>query len=486
MIIASIKEQCEADVNLEDELNEEEDQTFTSIEASDWTTTRNEHLKKITDPAKKIVEVVPRASAESTPLTGRWVDSCGDDGVFKSRWTTHGFKQELNGTETHHSGTPATAHIKALLIDAALQGYVAALGDCSGAFYQAPLQERVWLEAPPEANLPEGYAWRALCAFPGLKGAPRAWEDHSANVLAQLGMDRSKYDGCVFWARPKATKAGKHVDDFVVTGPQEPVEELLKVMKDRPNLRDIIRLYREGDEGTLLSMNVRKIEGGYAVKGKDSLIVDAAEILHLEGANTVRTPENTNEKWGPEDDIPLGIGPHRDYRTCVGKLLHLAKHRSDIQHGVGVLSQKLSKPTLMDQKRLKKMARYLVGARGVYLKLVPDPRAAPVDTYVDADWADSRTGRRSTSGGAILYHGCPSLTWARRQAVYAPSSAESELYAIGTGSVESIGFAQLLHEWGEEVVPRIHSDSQSALAVCKRRGPGKMKHVELKLLAVQQ
>jgi len=316
MIIASIKEQCEADVNLEDELNEEEDQTFTSIEASDWTTTRNEHLKKITDPAKKIVEVVPRASAESTPLTGRWVDSCGDDGVFKSRWTTHGFKQELNGTETHHSGTPATAHIKALLIDAALQGYVAALGDCSGAFYQAPLQERVWLEAPPEANLPEGYAWRALCAFPGLKGAPRAWEDHSANVLAQLGMDRSKYDGCVFWARPKATKAGKHVDDFVVTGPQEPVEELLKVMKDRPNLRDIIRLYREGDEGTLLSMNVRKIEGGYAVKGKDSLIVDAAEILHLEGANTVRTPENTNEKWGPEDDIPLGIGPHRDYRTC--------------------------------------------------------------------------------------------------------------------------------------------------------------------------
>eukprot|EP00811_Abedinium_folium_P002124 NODE_11947_length_1256_cov_2.597874.p2 GENE.NODE_11947_length_1256_cov_2.597874~~NODE_11947_length_1256_cov_2.597874.p2 ORF type:complete len:146 (+),score=32.61 NODE_11947_length_1256_cov_2.597874:387-824(+) len=62
--------------------------------------------------------------------------------------------------------------------------------------------------------------------------------------------------------------------------------------------------------------------------------------------------------------------------------------------------------------------------------------------YVDADWSDKWTDTRSTSGGAIRYYGCTLLTWARRQATRALSSAESELYELGTGSIEALGIAQ--------------------------------------------
>ena len=70
-------------------------------------------------------------------------------------------------------------HLKMMLLDAAKKGNVAAIGDCSGAFYQAPLDptgenEKVYIEPPPEAGLGPDVVWEAVSAFPGLKGAPKA------------------------------------------------------------------------------------------------------------------------------------------------------------------------------------------------------------------------------------------------------------------------------------------------------------------------
>lgn len=66
------------------------------------------------------------------------------------------------------------------------------------------------------------------------------------------------------------------------------------------------------------------------------------------------------------------------------------------------------------------------------------------------------------------------------------SSVESELYAIGLGAFEALGMATLLSEWREPTVPTLCSDSSSALHIVKKRGFGRMKHVELRFLALQQ
>ena len=85
----------------------------------------------------------------------------------------------------------------------------------------------------------------------------------------------------------------------------------------------------------------------------------------------------------------------------------------------------------------------------------------------------------------MRYRGCTVASWSRRQACVALSTAESELYALGFGAMEALGFATMLKEWGEGAVPKLYSDSSSALHVVKKRGPGRMKHVELRLLALQ-
>ena len=282
-------------------------------------------------------------------------------------------------------------------------------------------------------------------------------------------------------------KAGRHADDFLVAGPRESVDELLAEMGNQLKLSDVVKLYNTGDEGTFLSMQIRKIEGGYTIKGKTSLIEDVLVELGLETAKPSLVPETKNEIRQKDDDELLSSAGHSTYRTCVGKLLQLSSHRPDIQHGVGALSRGMAAPTQRDQRRLKKMARYLAGTRDVEMVLKPDKQTKQIiQCYTDADWADDKDDRISISGGVLKYYGCTVLSWARRQGCVALSSAESELYALGSGAAEALGLASLISEWHENVTPVLASDSSSALHIVKKRGPGKMKHIEIRFLALQQ
>ena len=132
-----------------------------------------------------------------------------------------------------NSGKPKTQliHLKKMLVEAALKGHVAAIGDCREDFHQSPLKPdgtecQVWIESPPEVELGPDFIREAVSAFPGLKGAPRAWDTYNANVLtSSMEMEQSRYDGCLFYRlEPRREhieeKAGRHIDDFLLTGPE--------------------------------------------------------------------------------------------------------------------------------------------------------------------------------------------------------------------------------------------------------------------------
>ena len=193
-----------------------------------------------------------------------------DDGARTARWTTRGYEQTPNGNEDFFSATQATMHLKMMLVEAALEGHVAAIGDCSGAFYQSPpnpdaTESKVWIGPLPEAELGPDSILEAVSAFPNLKGAPRAWDTYSANVLTNsMQMEQSQYDGSFFYRLEPSgesieEKAGRHINDFLVTGPKPNVERFLEQARDKLNMQDAVRLYKTGDEGGLMAMNLRKL-----------------------------------------------------------------------------------------------------------------------------------------------------------------------------------------------------------------------------------
>ena len=75
--------------------------------------------------------------------------------------------------------------------------------------------------------------------------------------------------------------------------------------------------------------------------------------------------------------------------------------------------------------------------------------------------------------------------WSSNQQVVALSSGEAEFYGIVKGSSNALGITGMLRDMGIEAGVEINTDSSAAKGMANRRGLGKVRHIELTELWVQ-
>ena len=85
----------------------------------------------------------------------------------------------------------------------------------------------------------------------------------------------------------------------------------------------------------------------------------------------------------------------------------------------------------------------------------------------------------------MWYRGCVIHYWSRTQPVIALSTCGAELLAVSAGAVEGRYIQNVLAELSRKAIIRIYSDSSSARAVVMRRGPGRLRHMEIRHLWLQ-
>ena len=66
------------------------------------------------------------------------------------------------------------------------------------------------------------------------------------------------------------------------------------------------------------------------------------------------------------------------------------------------------------------------------------------------------------------------------------SSGEAELEAAVKTSTEILGVLQLMKDWGIELEGNMMVDSAAAIGVVSRRGSGKLRHVKVGMLWIQE
>ena len=66
------------------------------------------------------------------------------------------------------------------------------------------------------------------------------------------------------------------------------------------------------------------------------------------------------------------------------------------------------------------------------------------------------------------------------------SLAEAEYYALVRAAVEGLGFQSLLADLGWEANVRVHVDSSAAKSVAFRVGLGRVRHLKVKFLWLQE
>jgi hypothetical protein len=238
--------------------------------------------------------------------------------------------------------------------------------------------------------------------------------------------------------------------------------------------RVLNRVIRVGGEGWEYEPDQRHAE----------LIVEG---MGLTDAKEVSTPGEDEKKWEEEEnDKKLESIEATKFRRVAARANYLAADRVDIMYAVKEICREMAAPTIGGKRKLKRLARYLKGRPRATLKYEGQGREGVIEGFTDSDWAGCRRTGKSTSGGVLMIGGHFIKGWSRTQNSVTLSSAEAELVALCKLSAELLGVMSMARDWRDIFTGDVFADSSAALAITKRKGSGKLRHINVGLLWVQQ
>ena len=237
-----------------------------------------------------------------------------------------------------------------------------------------------------------------------------------------------------------------YVDDIILVGVPEETERVFADICERMRMREVGRLSQVGDFGKFLGREVKKIDGGYALRGSETLIDELVRRTGVQSGHAVGTPAVKYSGKEIARSEELEGAEATAYRGVAGLAIHLGHDRIDVQYAAKEAARSMSHPHQCDWWRVKRLSKYLHHHRSVWQKFVCSDDPLQIEVTVDADWAGDAETRRSTSGGVLALSGVCVSTWSRTQGCVALSSAEAEYMALVLGAQAGLQLSHLLAE----------------------------------------
>ena len=441
----------------------------------------------------EVFEKVPEKIAYDDPnaiiVGSRWVRIRKADGRTKCRLVA----QQINHGEKMDTYAATASSVGARLLLAIAterrrrgEHCTLVMGDVSTAFLHASWRsKRPTFIVPPASEAEEGVLWKVKKALYGLRESPRLFQEFLSDVAENHGWVRLRTDPQLF-CHASGALMSVFADDILLLIPNNMEDEIKRTL-------DIDMKIKWGEYISknwvrYLGKEWKEISGGHVVRVPLKYWASLFEEAGLENARPTTTPMDLAMK---EDSSSPRLDPaeHAKFRRWVGKVLYTTQVRPDISYAIKELARNVAAPTQQHMRRMQHLLRYIKGTQDYVLKLGDGIKGADADevtVLVDANWAEAPS-RRSTSGGCVYYNGYLLLTYSRTQPVVALSTCEAELLALCTGTSEGKFVVSILHEMGvEDAHLRILSDSSAARAVVIRRGPGRMKHLDIRYLWMQE
>ncbi len=360
------------------------------------------------------------------------------------------------------------------------------VNDIRRAYFHAPALREVYIELPHEDERREkGYVGILRKSLYGTRDAALNWQVTYSNHLKKIGFKQCVFSPCVFRHDTRKIYCMVHGDDYLSVGAEteliwmkteleQEFEVKTEIIGPTPQqakeLKVLNRIIRYGEHSIQYEPDPRHAE----------LIISE---MGMSTANPVSTPGQN------DDDDNEGVRDETTdtaYRAIAARANYLAIDRPDIQYTTKEICKAMSAPTSKDWDKLKRIARYLIGKPRIIQHYTYQPEQYEGTIYTDANWAGCRKTRRSTSAGCVMIGRHCLKTWSKTQSTIATSSAESELYAATRGTQEGMGINTILGELGKQVKFKLLCDASAAIAIMQRQGIGKMKHVSVQWLWIQQ
>ncbi len=432
-------------------------------------------------------------------VTTKWLDvNKGDDSEANYRSRLVGRELKLDNRLDLFAATPP---LEALRLVCAIcannqtsdKPYRILSVDVRRAYFYAKVNRPVFIEIPAEDRVPgdEGMVAKLNLSLYGTRDAAQNWAAEYTKYLRAIGFQTGRATPCSFKHASRELYVTVHGDAFTITGPNEDLRWLEEQLKKKYDIKTSY-LGPESEhnkEIRVLNRTLRWTDDGIEYEPDRRHAELIIKDMEVSGAKPMATPgvSETKEETDGYDDSPELVGSEATaYHGLAVRLHYLAMDRPDLQVSAKEISKKMAKPRAADWSKLKRLARYLVGAPRMVQKFPWQEAPDRLETYTDSDWAGDRKSWKSTSVGAVTWGRHTIKTWSSTQQVIAMPSGEAELYALVKRAAQSYGIMAMLADFGLAVSTTVCTDASAALGMVHRMGLGKTRHIDVQYLWVQK
>ena len=470
------------------------EEALNSPQREDWLKATNAELTSLF--AKGTFDIIDTPPGVR-PIGCKWVfkrkyDAFGFLTKYKVRLVAKGFLQKF-GLDYFDVFSPVSkmTTLRVLLSFAAANDLELKQIDVATAFLNGQLEEKVFVQIPP--GLTSTYPSKCLHlrkAIYGLKQAPRVWWLNLSSTLTSHGFTPSLADTCLFY------RQGKHglvlmlvyVDDVLVAGHNDDVNEALKVITDNYECSEI------EDARSFLGMAITRDRSAGTLTLSQPTYVD--EVAKKHNFDTKETYKRSIPISDIKPDFKAGdpLPPDNEYASLVGSLLYLANcTRPDISFAVNTLARHLRSPCTNHMGLAKQLLRYCLSSKHLGLTygkpLSPDPhKSLALIGYSDSDYSNftlpepgETLTRRSVTGFVFLANGTPVSWQSKKQVTVSRSTDEAEYQAMATTASQALWLRKLLAEI-EKPARKLTIFCDNTAALSHVHNPGsinKTKHVDV-------
>ena len=409
-------------------------------------------------------------------------------------------KARLVGQELSDGGhpdelyCPTPRHVahRLVLAQALRRKWPVRVGDVKTAFLHAMLEGRPVFVIPPpteEGTEDKNFLWRLNRALYGLRASPKRFSEFFAKAVSKTGWRRLPGEPQLYYNRKySGAVLAVHTDDILFTADGAIVDRIQEELSKEMTIKWKGQL--DSTWKRFLGLEWRRcVDDSSQCRVPEKYCQGLLTEWRLERCKASWTPFCPVSKKELDEDWPIvNQQAHARYRRTVGQLMWMINARPDLAYCFKELARRCSKPTQWDEHRIKRCLKYVKRTLHDVLEVRIDRECTPekLTIVTDSSWA-SAVDRRSTSGGAIFWCGILLHSWSKTQPTVAMSSCEAEVIAMTLAVQEGRYLQQVLEEILEKKISlEAHSDASSAISFARRRGTGRMRHIDIKEMWLQE
>lgn len=415
------------------------------------------------------------------------------DPRYKARLVACGYAQ-LFGVDFLDTYAPVVKHysIRLVLALVAQKDLHMIQLDIKTAFLYGELEEELYLAQPEGYKIPGKEDWVCRLRKPlyGLKQASRCWYRKFNDAILQLGFVQCLHDSCVYYRiipEKEYTIMVIYVDDGLICSSNPNVlTEIVDFLKTHFKVRSL-------PANRFVGIDITRDRPNRTLSiSQPDFIMSLLKRYNMEECFPVSIPANPiirlTPSMSPKTEEERQMMKKIPYRECIGSLMYLmGMTRPDIALAVNQASAFVQDPGAEHWDAVKKIMAYLLKTINYGICYGANSDHSLLG-FTDADFANDKVARKSTTGVLFIFNGGPVSWGSRRQRATAISTMDAEFYAASEGTRESIWLKSLLLELGVDVGRvLIRCDSNCALSLINDgENHKRAKHIDVKYFYVRE